>query len=384
MSDLSKIKISQVISSCQFWMVTFVLYMTTLRGFSLEQTFQLLGIFSISIVILEYPTGVMGDHFSHRLSNILGYFLYAIGFFLLSFPGSFYFYAFALFFGALAAALVSGSDTSFLHYASSNFKKDSSDVQMYSIAMSVFSISVGGYFSSFDLRIPFYLTSFFFFVAALILLSISRQKKDNFTGNIFARSLEGIRHTRENKLLSHIMILSALLGAFFLSFKWFYNPLFIDLKINLVYWGLIISFTTFLIAVGTYFYKRSKSDNIAIPFLLIIGATFFIGFTKFATISIAALIISQFVRGYIDNQLNVELNNAISISSRASILSLKSLLVRLFSSLYIFGAGLVLERTSFFILMTLTAGMLLITCTVPIMQIITIRKKIMATPERAG
>lgn len=356
-------------------MVTFVLYMTT-QGLSLEETFKLLSIFSITIVLLEYPTGVLGDHFSHRLSTIIGYMLYSISFLLISFPGGFYYYAFALVFGALAASLVSGSDSSFLHYSSNDFRKDSSDVQMYSTGMSVVSISIGGYLSSFDLRIPFYLSSFFFLIAALILISTSRQKKDDFEGNIFARSLEGLKHTRDNILLRHLMILSALLGAFFLTFKWFYNPLFVSLNINVEYWGFIIGFTTFLIAIGTYFYKKHLSRNIVIPFLLIITATFFIGFTNFASISLLALIFSQFIRGYIDNQLNVELNSAITISSRASILSLKSLMVRLFSSLYIFGAGFILQGSSFFILMTLTAGILFILCVIPIFKIVKLRKNL--------
>lgn len=374
MSDLQKIKLSQILSSCQFWMVTFVLYMTT-RGLSLEETFKLLSIFSIAIVVLEYPTGVLADHFSHRLSAISGYLLYSISFLFLSFSGGFYYYACALVFGAIAASLISGSDTSFLHYSSIDFKKDSSDVQMYSIGMSVVAISIGGYLSSFDLRIPFYLSSFFFMIAAIILASTSRQKKDNFKGNIFARSLEGLKHTRDNTLLLHLMILSAFLGAFFLSFKWFYNPLFVSLNIGVAYWGFIIGFTTLLIAIGTYFYKRfSNNKNIIIPFILVIMATFFIGFTKFISVSLIALLFSQFIRGYIDNQLNVELNGAIAISSRASILSLKSLLVRLFSSLYIFGAGVILQRTSFFILMALTAAILLVFCVIPLFKIIKLRK----------
>ena len=245
---------------------------------------------------------------------------------------------------------------------------------MYSIGMSVASISIGGYLSSFDLRIPFYLSSFFFLVAAIILISTSGQKKDDYTGNIFARSLEGLKHTRDNALLRHLMFLSATLGAFFLSFKWFYNPLFMSLNIDVAYWGFIIGFTTFLIAVGTYFYKRHSNKNIILPFLLIILATFFIGFTKFAGISLMALVFSQLIRGYIDNQLNVELNSAISISSRASILSLKSLVVRLFSSLYIFGAGFILQRDSFFVLMTLTSVILLILCAIPIFRIMKLKK----------
>lgn len=374
MSDLGKIKLSKIISSCSFWMVIFVLYMTTIQGFSLGETYSLLGLFSIAIVLFEYPTGVIGDHFSHKWSVILGYLLYSGAALAASFSGGFSYYAVVLFFTALAISLLSGSDTAFLHYASKNFKKDSSEVRIYSIGMSVISISVGVFLFSINPSAPFYVTALFLFVSAMILLTTKNQKRDSFSGNIFARSSEGLRHVNDNKILFHTIIVSSVFGAFFLSFKWFYNPLLIDLGVEVVHWGWIISSITLLIAVGTYLYKKSLSENLFLPFFLIILTTFLIGFTNFFAISMIALVASQFIRGYIDTQLEVRLNDAISISSRASILSLKSLLVRLFSALYIFGVGFILEKTSFLVLMSMTAFLLFSFCIVSVMKIIS-RKK---------
>lgn len=376
MTNLQKIKLAQIIGSAQFWTVTFVLYMTT-QGLSIEQTYLLLSIFSILVVVLEYPTGVIGDHFSHRLSITLGYFAFAIVFFLLSFPGSFAYYLTALIFGALGTSLISGSDTALLHSISKDFKKDSSDVRMYSIIVAAISLFLGGYLASIDLRLPIYCSIITSFIPGLLILSMKKiPRTDDFDGNIFKRSLEGLRHVRDNTILFHLMILSSIFGAFFLSFKWFYNPLFMELHIPVSSWGLIVGFATILIALGTYIYKRlSHAENITTPIGIFIGLICLVGVTMSPTLSLIALVSSQLLRGYISSLFDVELNNAITgTTSRASILSLKSLFVRLFSSMYIFGAGFVLGKSSFLVLMVLTATLLLTLTVIPILKITSLKK----------
>ena len=61
------------------------------------------------------------------------------------------------------------------------------------------------------------------------------------------------------------------------------------------------------------------------------------------------------VRGYLQTMIDVKINDVLSDSVRASVLSLRSLLVRLFSSGYIFVSGIALERYSFFFLFVVSA-----------------------------
>lgn len=374
MTDLQKTKLSQVLVAGQFWMVTLVLYFTNERGFSLSEIYTLLTIFSIAIIALEYPTGIFGDHFSHRNSLILGNLFSSVGLLLFTLPGGWHYYLIPLCVFAIGTALTSGSDTAFLHHTSSDFIRDYADVRIYSLITSAITITLGGYLASFDLKIPFYATSLFCCIAMLLLISTKKQNKDSFSGNMFARGAEGLSHVWNNRILFHLMFVSGIIGAFFLSFKWFYNPLLLEIRIPVSSWGLIIALAILLIALGTHLYKKYSSRNILFSFLVLLVVLFCIGFTELGVFTLSALLLSQLIRGYLDSQLNIEINGAISVHARAGILSLQSLLVRLFSSIYIFGAGFILQKTSFFVLMTITAGLLLLSCLPSILRIAHIHK----------
>ena len=74
------------------------------------------------IVVLEYPTGVSGDQYSHKFSVLSGLLSTALGFFLLSMDGSYLFFLFSSSFVALGLSLIYGSDTALLHSVSMDFK----------------------------------------------------------------------------------------------------------------------------------------------------------------------------------------------------------------------------------------------------------------------
>jgi MFS family permease len=339
------------LGACQFWLTSFVLYLNT-RGFDAEYAYFLLGLYSIAIVIFEYPTGVIGDFFSHKISLSLGFGLLTLSLILISFAGSVYYYGFILILSALGSSLISGSDTALLHTASINFKADLSHVKFYSLLMSVTAITIGGFLSAMDLRYPLYASALSFFVAGAILSFAPNYRSERIAGNIFATSAEGFRHVVTNKELLALIKASSLLGAFFISLKWFYNPLFLELKIPLNYWGVIIAVAGLLIAGGVWIFKKFPEKNIVIIFIAVTISIFFIGSTNIVALPILAIFINQALRGYIDTQLDIKIHHAIQKSVRASVMSLKSLLVRLGSSFMIFLFGIILAKSSFFILMS--------------------------------
>ncbi|NTW46507.1 MAG: hypothetical protein HGB18_05740, partial [Candidatus Moranbacteria bacterium] len=74
MTDARKMMFVKVLYSSRFWIPTFVLYLNS-RGIETSQVLSLLGAYYVATIALEYPTGVVGDVFSHRMSIILGYVL---------------------------------------------------------------------------------------------------------------------------------------------------------------------------------------------------------------------------------------------------------------------------------------------------------------------
>ena len=63
------------------------------------------------------------------------------------------------------------------------------------------------------------------------------------------------------------------------------------------------------------------------------------------------VLLVNFIRGALSTKLTVEINKVIRDENRASILSLKSLLLKLMASAIVFVTGFVLDRWSFFVLM---------------------------------
>ena len=368
MFNINKIKIALILGACQFWLTSFVLYLNT-RGFDSEHAYFLLCLYSIAIVIFEYPTGVIGDFFSHKISLLLGFGLLTLSLILISFSGSVYYYGLILVLSALGSSLISGSDTALLHTASVDFKKDLSQVKFYSLLISATAITIGGFLSAMDLRYPLYASALSFFVAGTILSFAHNYKNERVAGNIFATSSEGLKYVIANKELLALVQVSALLGAFFISIKWFYNPLFLELKIPLNYWGVIIAIAGLLIASGVWVFKKFPEKNIVIIFIAVIISILFIGATDIATLPILAIFINQALRGYIDTQLDIKIHHAIQKSVRASVMSLKSLLVRLCSSFMIFLFGIILAKSSFFILMSAFAIGIFILGIYPILKI---------------
>lgn len=354
MQNITKIKIALILWHCQFWLTSFVLYLNT-NGITTEQAYLLLSLYSIAIIVFEYPTGVIGDFFSHKLSLIFGFILISLSMILFSFSGSIYYFGFILILIAIGASLASGSDNALLHKASKDFKKDLSQVKFYSLLMQASAVSVGGFLSVLDLRYPLYASALFFLAGSVFLFFSTSFKNERIPGNIFATAKEGFRYATSNKELFNLIKISSLLGAFFISLKWFYNPLFLELKIPLNYWGIIIGLAGVLIATGVWAFNKFPEKSVFPIFLIIILSIFSIGLTNVLALPILAIFLNQALRGYIDTLFDVKINHAIKKSIRASVFSFKSLLVRLCSAIMIFLFGFILERSSFLIMMSIFA-----------------------------
>lgn len=368
MSDLRKVQLSQILMSSQFWMATIVLYFTSLRNLSLSEVYTVISLFSIAVVFLEYPTGVLGDRFSHRTSVLFGYFLCSVSMLFLSFSGSLFFYCAILLLYATGTSLISGSDTALLHHVSQNFLSDSSNTRIFSLFMSFFSISLGGYFASFDLRIPFYLTSFCSLLSAILIFFTKKQPLDTFKGNIFQRSFQGMLFIKRKNILFHTILVSGVISSFFFSFKWFYNPLFLQMDIPVSLWGVIMGFTTLCMALGIYVHKKFSQKKILPIFFFLIITLFCIGFTQWKYLVLCALFLAFSLRGFFENSFSISLVENAGTKFKASVLSFQSMIIRLLSSLTIFLSGIALEKVSFFTLMTILSCIILIFCFFSIVQ----------------
>ncbi len=352
-NSIQKVKIALILSSGVFWAIVIVSFFMS-KGFSKGEVFQFIGSYSILMVLLEYPTGVIGDYFSHKLSVIGGYLLLAFGMFYLTvFSQSVFEVVLFYLIYALGGSLVSGSNTALLHTVSQDFKKDLAQVKFYSVLMSAFGFSFGAWLASFDLNYPFYLTGILFTLSAIILLPIKVKQKKNSQENLFLASREGLKYFLQQKIVFKLVTVSALTSAFFYNLKWLYNALFLELGVDIKYGGMVAGVALLFVSLGIIFYQKNKSKHITLSLLLmsLIVAMLLMGITKYLFISLMGVLLVNFIRGVLSTKLTVEINKVIRDENRASILSLKSLLVKLMASAIVFVTGFVLDRWSFFVLM---------------------------------
>jgi len=359
MSNLAKVKLSKYLSSSLFWIAIIVFYLES-TGLSLTQVYQLISIYSIGIVVFEYPTGVIGDYYSHKLSVFLGLFGIGITFFLLSFQGSFNYYLILVLLTALAFSLFSGSDVALLNSVSSNFKKDFADTKSISLIFRMFAIAIGGVVGAIDLKIPLYLTTITSFSAGLILLNVKVKKNDKGDGNIFDKAVEGMKFVTKRKELIGLVLLSSLMAGFYISIKWAFNPLFKEMNLPLEWWGILIGVATLANALGTRIYKRIKKASLLLSLGVVAVSMVITGLTVIPALAAAGLIILFFTRGVIETQVMVKINNKLTDSIRASIFSLRSLIGRLLSSLYLLSIGYILDLWSVLTLMIFSSVVVLI------------------------
>lgn len=362
-ADLQKVRISMVLASARFWIIIVVLFLST-KNLTTEQIFLSINIYYFMSILLEYPTGVIGDYFSHKLSVFLGYVLLAVALFFVAVVSSFWEVILFYFVYAVGGTLISGSDSALLYSLSNNFKKDASQVKFWGTLVSAGALSVGGWLGSIDLRYPFYLNSLVFVMAALILVSIKEKKYKKrikeISDNVFSLAKQGLKESFANRKLFHLLIISFVVSAFYYNLKWLYNPLFMELNIDVRYWGAIGGVALLFIALGIFIYDKTKERKIMHPYLFLLLAMILTGITIFPLISLVGLIGIHLVRGYFGMKMSVEISRAVSDNVRASVLSLKSLLTRLGTMSMVSVIGFILSKHSFLLLMPAIVGIILI------------------------
>lgn len=370
MSDLQKLFASNILNSLRFVTPIFVFYFTEMRDIPLGTVFQILGIYYAATVIFEYPTGVIGDHFSHKLSVLLGGFISAIALLLLSLPGEVFWYIFCALLLALGEALISGSDTALFQSVSSNFQSDYARMRFFALLSTFAAMSLGGIVATIDLRLPIYLSAGASFLGSCIILFIQTTKSSSVQGNIFSTAKNGLVHVHSTPILQYLLVVSLLLSGFFFFVKWIYNPLFETLGLPLELWGLLAGIAPLMIAFGAKAYHKNPHWNISLTGTMLLLSICGIGMIFFAVLSLTSIYIAFFLRGYIETSLTVRINHHLIDGIRASIFSLNSLLIRGAAMLFTFVSGILIEQTSLTFFLFGTAAFLFLAGCYPISKII--------------
>ena len=312
--------------------------------------------YSLGQFLFEVPTGIFADVFGQRLSLVIGFFIEALGLFLiLIFPTPFGL-CLSYLLGGIGGAFLSGTEEAILFENVAQTKRSypavyANYLNSQTIGMVAATIIGGGFFALFGISasMPLIFTTALALVFCALMATRLREphrasadtKKE---GSRYIRVLfEGFAIIRNDKLLKTIMIVSMLIipGEYFLYSV--YQPIFAESNVSGLWFGLAIS-VGMLLNVGLTallgrLEKHLTLERILGLVTLLCGVFYFIlsvSQTAFlvvcAVIGILALVevyrpvVSDYVNERIPSERRVTVLSSISFAQRVSSSGLRLLL----------------------------------------------------------
>ncbi len=361
MTNLQKYTIASTLQGSMWWLAVGPLYFME-RGLTIEQVYYMVAAFSVAVVIFEFPTGVLADRFSHKQSVVWSGLIGALFQFAYIIPAGFYFYLTIFILVGISSSMRSGSNVAVLHAISNNFQRDLSRVRTIGFIWIALTTFIGGWLFTINIILPYLLNGLSMFLAAVIFNQIKvknnfQGKKSEF-GNIYKIAFGSLKHLKSHKKLRGVVLMTSAFLATFFSYKYSLPTLF-DLKdIPIIYLSTVMSSGGLFLAMGTVitstkYYIRLKYT---IPLLLL--ATLLLGsVNQLFTLALVVWGIF-FLRGMFTVRTTVLVNKYTKNAIRASIMSLKSLITRIFMAIYMLMIGKILGIWSFEVLSVVTFGIL--------------------------
>lgn len=342
------------------------------NGLSDGSIFQLQSIYSITIVILEIPSGYFADVLGRKTTLIFGSILGFFGFLCYSFSYGFLGFLFAEILLGVGQSLVSGSDSAMLYDSLLDMKKENeySKYEGKITAVGNFAESIaaiaGGLLAEISLRWPYYGQTVVAFVgipAALLLVNpqshipLKRAKLIDFF-KIMRFSLFEEKQIRNNLLLSSII------GTATLSMAWFTQIYFKEMDFDKALIGVLWTSLNLIVGLVSWqAYKMEKKIGVKASILFISLAVsmgyFLVGITESA-FALVFIFLFYAVRGYATPVLKDYVNKIAPSQTRATVLSIRSFIIRLlFASLGPL-LGVVTDKYSLFKALILAGAIFLV------------------------
>ncbi|MBP8850731.1 MAG: MFS transporter [Breznakibacter sp.] len=309
-------------------------------GFTTTQSFQLKAFYSISIVIFDLPSGYLADIIGRKRSILIGAVLGTLGFFIYSTTTGFYAFLLAEIALGIGQSFINGADGALLYDSLRESKRESDYLKYEGRMFSVGNFSeaagsfCGGILAFYSLRLPFFFqtgVAFMAIPAALLLYEPLRQES---TRKSFIEVLVTMKDALVNNIpLRWNMLFSALIGSATLTMAWIYQLRLKSVGFDEVAIGATAMVLNVMAGIVTAFAYRVEAQLKPKVTLLATTVVITLSFilASFTTGYLLLIVFALFysARGVINPVLKEYVNRVIGSDVRASILSLRSVSIRL-------------------------------------------------------
>jgi MFS family permease len=341
-----------------------MLYMPISFLFYLENDFgefeylTLHAIYSGVIAFLEVPSGYVADVWGRKKALIIGTLFGVFGFSVYSFTGGLLFFLTAEILLGIGQSLISGADSALLYDTLLEKKKENKYIKFegaitalgnfseVAAALFVSVIVFSTYRTYFQLQS---LLALMGFVAALFL--IEPKIHDKKLGGKFKDILDIVRYSFiEHKKLRNLLIYSSVIGFASLSMAWLAQPLLKEIGLKDSNFGFGWAALNLLVGAGSmsamYISKRFSYAAGLLFIGLPLALTYFIVAGTMSIYSFIPLAVFFYVRGTAHPVLKKYINELTTSEKRATVLSLRSLIIRVFFLLMGPVLGVITEKIS--------------------------------------
>ncbi|MBT7896381.1 MAG: MFS transporter [Flavobacteriales bacterium] len=301
-------------------------------------------VYSLTIAMLEIPSGFLADSFGRRNSIFISTVFSFIGYIILSTYVGFNQYLIAEILLGIGASLISGADSALIYdtLLDLNDKNSYTKIEGKNYAIGNFSEAIagllGGYLAiasiSLGLYLPMYIQTFVVMLSIPIAYSLVEPKRTFKIGKSLKSIIIIVQDTLiTNKKLKWYIIYSSAIGLTTLSIAWFVQPFLSTIEMPLIYFGIIWAALNIIAGITSYYSYLINNRNLLIIISLSITISLIcLGFN----ISLIGLIFISSIyllRGIITPHMRNLININTTSERRATVMSLRSFMIRLSFSL---------------------------------------------------
>ena len=311
------------------------------NGLSLQRIMILQACYSLSVGLMEIPSGYAADILGRRKTLILGCVLAFVGFGLFSVSYNFWWFLVAEILLGLGNSFISGADSALMYDSLLEVKEEDRFLKYEGRSISIGNFSeaaagiLGGFLAAMSFRYPAYAQVIVTFIAIPIAISLVEPKVHKARLKSSWKSIFKVVHFSliEHKTLRTHIIYSSVIGVSTLMMAWLAQPFLKDIGVNMKNYGLVWAALNIIVGVFAFRAHHIEKRFTELTSLYIIGIItvstyFFIG-THMTYLSLLVLFLFYANRGYATPLLRNYINRYTESNVRATVMSVRSFIIRI-------------------------------------------------------
>ena len=306
------------------------------HGLSLTQIMILQATYSFTVALFEIPSGFFADIYGRRLSLFFGSILTFLGYLIFSFYSGFNEFFIAEIFLGIGGSLISGADSALIYDTLLELKKDEDYTKIEGKNYGIGNLSeglagvLGGFLAVSSLELPVYIQTFVLFFSIPLSYSLVEPKSSYKLAKSFKSILLVVKETffQKNRLKWYILYSSAM-GIGTLSIAWFVQPFLMKIDTPLIYYGIIWASLNIITGITSYYsYVFDNGKVLTYISLSMLISFVLLGF-NISIYGFIFIVLIYLMRGIITPNLRNLININSTSERRATVLSLRSFVIRI-------------------------------------------------------